>query len=213
MQKYLINNNSDNLLIFFTGWGCDETEFNHIKAESDVLILYDYTDLNLDFDFSKYKKFDLISYSAGIFIASIFSFDFEINRKIAISGSPYLFDEYFGLSEEIQKILCNVTIENADDFAKNYLVKTDDEWKKFHHSKRAIESCKTEFNSLKNFYQIQKQNIKDIFSASIIGSDDLIFNISAQKEFYNERLKIVNNARHNMFFRINSYEEIFELAK
>ena len=213
MKKYLVNKNSDRLLIFFTGWGCDETEFEHIEATSDVLILYDYYDLSLDFDFSKYKNFDLISYSAGIFIAAIFSFDFEIKRNIAISGSPYLFDEHFGLSAEIQKILCNVTIENADEFAKNYLIKTDDEWKNFHHSKRTIDSCRAEFESLKNFYQCKKQDIKDIFDASIIGADDIIFNISAQKEFYGERLKIINNARHNMFFRIKSYDDIFKLAR
>ena len=133
MKKYLINNNSQNLLIFFTGWGCDEYEFEHLKSDCDVLLLYDYSDLNLDFDFSKYKNFDLISFSAGVFVASIIDFDFKINKKIAISGNPYLFDEKLGLSKKIQDILYGITEENADDFARNYLVKTDDEWKIFHH--------------------------------------------------------------------------------
>ena len=57
--------------------------------------------------------------------------NFEINKKIAISGNPYLFDEYFGLSKHIQNILYNITEENADDFARNYLVKTDEEWANF----------------------------------------------------------------------------------
>ena len=56
MKPFLINKNSENLLIFFTGWGCDESEFEHLKADSDVLILYDYSDLSLYFDFSKYKN-------------------------------------------------------------------------------------------------------------------------------------------------------------
>ena len=79
MQKYLINKNSDNLLIFFTGWGCDEFEFEHLETNSNVLLLYNYSDLNLDFDFSEYKKFNLIAFSAGVFIASIFDFDFVLN--------------------------------------------------------------------------------------------------------------------------------------
>ena len=33
MKKYLINKNSDTLLIFFTGWGCDEYEFEHLKIK------------------------------------------------------------------------------------------------------------------------------------------------------------------------------------
>lgn len=58
MKRYLVNKNSDNLLIFFTGWGCDEFEFEHLESNSDVLILYNYSDLNLDFDFSQYKNYN-----------------------------------------------------------------------------------------------------------------------------------------------------------
>lgn len=208
MKDYLINNKSDNLLIFFTGWGCDEYEFEHLKSNSDVLLLYDYSDLNLEFDFSKYKNFNLISFSAGVFIASIFSFNFTINRKIAISGNPYLFDERLGLSNEIQDVLRNITAENADDFARNYLVKTEEEWKIFHHSRRTLDSCKAEFENLKKIYESNKQNIKDIFDIALIGENDKIFNLSVQKEFYGKRLKIIENARHNLFFRTNRYEQL-----
>ena len=208
MKKHLVNNGSDTLLIFFTGWGCDEFEFNHLNSNSDILILYDYSNLDLDFDFSKYKKYNLIAFSAGVFIASVFNFDFNIGKKIAISGNPYLFDEYFGISKENQNILCSVTEENADDFARNYLVKTEDEFKKFHHSNRTIESCKQEFDSLKQLYHIHKEDIKNIFDLAIFGEDDLIFNLSAQKEFFKNKLKIIKNARHNVFFKIKKYDEL-----
>ena len=212
MNKYLINNNSKNLIIFFCGWGCDEYEFNHLQANSDVLLLFNYTDLGLDFDFSKYNEFNLMAFSAGVFIASIFQFGFDINKKIAVSGNPYLFDEHLGLSEKFQDILYNITEENADDFARNYLVKTEDEWKKFHHSKRTPDSCKFEFDCLKNIYKTQKQNIKNIYDFAIMGNEDPIFNYSAQKEFFDNRLRTIENARHNLFFRINNYEQLLNLA-
>ncbi len=208
MKQFLINKNSEKLLIFFTGWGCDESEFEHMEANSDVLLLYDYSNLSLDFDFSKYKNIDLIAFSAGVFVASIMNFNFKINNKIAISGNPFLFDEKLGLSKEIQDILYNITEKNADDFARNYLVKTDEEWKYFHHSKRTLESCREEFDKLKEFYLINKQNIKDIYDCAIMGEEDQIFNISIQKEFYKNRLSIIKNARHNLFFRINKYEQL-----
>lgn len=209
MKKYLINKNSDKLLIFFTGWGCDQYEFEHLEASYDVLLLYDYSNLKLDFDFSKYKIFNLIAFSAGVFVSSIFNLDFKIDKKIALSGNPYLFDEHFGLSKEIQNILYSITEETADDFAKNYLIKTEEEWKKFHHSKRSIESCKTEFEKLKETYQKYKQNIKDIFDMALVGEDDPIFNVPAQKEFYKAKLNVIKNARHNLFFKIRNYDEIF----
>ncbi len=210
MKKYLVNNNSNNLLVFFTGWGCDESEFEHLKAKSDILLLFDYTDLTINFDFSKYKNIDLIAYSAGVFIASIVNLNLKLNKITAISGNPYLFDEYFGLSKKIQEVLCGVTEENADDFAKNYLIKTDDEFKIFHHSKRTIESCKAEFDSLKNLYQTHKNDIKDIFNKALIGDCDPIFNLYAQKEFYGTRLKLIKDARHNPFFKIKNYEQLLD---
>ena len=176
-----------------------------------MLILYDYLDLNLDFDFSKYKEINLIAFSAGVFAASVSNFNLKINKKLAISGNPFLFDEHLGLSKEIQETLCNITEKNADDFARNYLVKTEDEWKKFHHSKRTIESCKNEFNSLKKLYETNKSNIKDIFDSALIGSDDKIFNLSAQKEFYGKKLKIIENARHSLFFRIDDYKQLLNM--
>ena len=212
MKQYLVNNKSDKLIIFFTGWGCAEYEFEHLTSNADVLLLYDYLDLNLDFDFSNYKKIDLMAFSAGVFVASIMNFNFEISKKIAISGNPYLFDEHLGLSTEIQNILCNITAENADDFARNYLIKTDEEWKNFHHSKRTLESCKEEFNSLKNLFISQNHNIKDIYDFVLMGENDEIFNTSVQKQFYKNRLKMIENARHNLFFRIQKYEQFFNFV-
>ena len=207
MKKYLINKKSDRLLIFFTGWGCDEYEFEHLKSVSDVLILYDYCDLSLDFDFSKYKKFDLLAFSAGVFVASVMKFDFKIDKRVAINGNPYLFDEKLGLSKKMQNILYNITEETAEDFGKNYLVKTDKEWANFHPSRRTLESCKAEFDSLKKIYEQKCQNIEDIYDTAFIGEDDRIFDVEIQKEFYGNKLKIVKNARHNLFFRVKSYEE------
>lgn len=46
MNKYLIDNNSNTLLMFFSGWGSDENVFKHLKSDIDVLILYDYSNLD-----------------------------------------------------------------------------------------------------------------------------------------------------------------------
>lgn len=212
MRQYFINNFSKNLILFFAGWGCDEYEFEHLKTEKDVLILYDYKDLNFDFDFSKYGNIDMITFSAGVFIGSIFNPDFKINRKIAISGNPYLFDEKLGLSKEVLTFLRGVDENNCDDFAKNYLVMTDDEYKNFNGGKRSIQSCREELTALQNIYKKEFTNIKDCYDVALIGDSDPLFNPIIQKDYYKERCKIIKNARHNIFFRIKSYEDIFKLG-
>ncbi len=208
MEKYFIDNNSDKLILFFTGWGCDEHEFAHLKTATDVLLLYNYVDLNFYFDFSKYKEINLIAFSAGVFVASVLDYNFSINKKIAISGNPYLFDEELGLSKSLQDILYNITEDNADEFTRKYLIKTEDEYKNFHISNRTPDSCQIEFDALKKLYNANKHKIKNIFDIAFIGADDPLFKPSMQKNFYGDKLKLIENARHNMFFRIQSYEDI-----
>lgn len=213
MKQFFINNNSNKLILFFAGWGCDEYEFEHLKTDCDVLILYDYLNLDLDFDFSKYEEVNLLAFSAGVFVATLFDFGFKINKKVAMSGNPYLFDEKFGLSSKTQDILFNVTEEIAEDFARNYLVKTGEEWKNFHPANRTLESCQIEFNALKKIYQSNIQNIKDIYDIVFAGEEDPLFDINAQKEFYGNKLRIIKNSRHNLFFRIKTYDDILSLNK
>lgn len=43
-----------------------------------------------------------------------------------------------------------------------------------------------------------------------IGEEDSIFNVSAQEKFYKDRLHIIKNARHNMFYRINNFQQILD---
>ncbi len=51
-SKLLINNNSKELIIFMSGWGCDDKQFAGITTSKDLVIFYDYDDLKIDFDFS-----------------------------------------------------------------------------------------------------------------------------------------------------------------
>ena len=211
MKQFFINKNSNKLLVFFTGWGCDEYEFEHLEANSDVVIFYDYTDLDYSFDFSKYNEINVLSFSAGVFVGSVFKYNFKINKKFALDGNPYLFDEQLGLSNKMQEYLYNLTEEQCDEFTRNYLVKTEEEYKNFHPSKRTLESCRLEFDALKSIYRQEFKNIQDNYDVVLFGAEDPIFNVNNQKKYYEERCRIIQNARHNLFFRIKSYDDIFNM--
>ena len=48
-QHFIINNSQKQLLLFFAGWGMDETPFLHIQpAGCDWMICYDYRSLEFD---------------------------------------------------------------------------------------------------------------------------------------------------------------------
>ena len=39
MKTKLLKNNSDELIVFCAGWGCDEHSYKEMKSSRDVLIL------------------------------------------------------------------------------------------------------------------------------------------------------------------------------
>ena len=50
-QHFIIKNNQKHLLLFFAGWGMDETPFLQIHpTDKDWMICYDYRSLEFDAD-------------------------------------------------------------------------------------------------------------------------------------------------------------------
>jgi len=213
MQKYFLDNNSDKLILFFTGWGCDENQFVNLTAQDDLLLLFDYQNLDLDFDFSKYKEINILAYSAGVFISSIIDKKIQnVNKKIAINGNPYLFDENLGLTKALVQEFREINLDNYLDFRRKYMTETDEEYEKYNklQSLRTLESCQSELDALERVYLEEKNNINPNFDKAIIAENDIIFNAENQKEFYKDKIKLLPNAKHHIFFKFKTYEEILE---
>ena len=71
-QTFIIRNNGKHLLLFFAGWGMDETPFRHIHpVECDWMICYDYRSLEFDTTLIQaYSKISLIAWSMGVWAAA-----------------------------------------------------------------------------------------------------------------------------------------------
>lgn len=212
MKYYFKNTGSDSLIVFFAGWGCDENQFVNLKDADNVLILYDYQDFDLDFDFSPYQKVDVIAYSAGVFVASVFKPDFRISKKVAINGNPYLFDEKLGLKARLIDEFRAINLDNYLEFRRKYMVESDEEYQKYNQlqSLRSIESCMAELDALQKLYAEYKVNIVIDFDKVILSDNDVLFDLSAQKHFYDCPIKIVPDSKHHLFFKFSSFREILE---
>lgn len=215
MRYFFQNNHARDLILFFAGWGCDENQFTNLHDSQDVLIVYDYQDLTLDFDFSAYAHIDVIAYSAGVFVASLLADKIpHLRRKVALCGNPYLFDETLGLSQKIVQVLQNITLENYLDFRRQYMVFSDEEYVRYNQlqSLRTIESCASELTALQKIYNEKKAQINPTFDMAIAAENDRIFNLSAQQNFYQDKLKIIKNARHHIFFKFAGFADILDIA-
>ena len=211
MQYFYQNKNSSDLIVFFAGWGCDYNQFVNLHDKIDILILYDYQNLELDFDFRKYHNIYIIAYSAGIFVSCLASDKIpNVRKKIALCGNPYLFDNILGINAQKLEILKNINLDNYLEFRRNYMVYSDEEYKKYNElqSLRSIESCANELTYLQKLYNEYKDTIEPKFDKAYAAENDLLFNVDAQKDFYKDKLNIIKDARHHIFFRFNSFEEM-----
>ncbi len=214
MQYFYQNHGSKDLIAFFAGWGCDENQFVNLHDKKDVLILYDYQNLGLDFDFSKYENIYIIAYSAGVFVASVMAkFIKNVRLKVAVCGNPYLFDETLGIDKKTIEVFKNITLDNYLEFRRKYMVFSDEEYEKYNklQSLRTIESCESELKALQEMYAKQKDQIDPVFDKAIVAENDLIFKLESQKGFYQEKLKVIQNAKHHIFFKFNGFEDLLSL--
>ncbi len=221
-SKLLINNHSDELIIFMSGWGCDDKQFEAITSKRDLMIFYDYDNLKIDFDFSKYRKFYLIAYSAGVFISSLIIDKLpKVQLKISINGNINLFDENLGLDEHILKIFRSIDVTNFLQFREKYLCNSQEELEIFnsHPCMRSAKSCNDELDALQSYYDalVKDENFASrfIYDRMLISDSDKIFKYRYQKDYYSSlgktELYLIKNANHNVFsVHITDFDKVID---
>jgi biotin synthesis protein BioG len=104
-QVYIIHEHHPRLLLFFAGWGADETPFKEYRpAESDFMICYDYRTLDFNAtELKEYREINVIGWSMGVWAATrvMPQLALPIATGIAINGTPYPSDERFGIPPAI----------------------------------------------------------------------------------------------------------------
>ena len=198
MKLFHVNNDKLKLLIFFCGFYTDPECFIEFdNGSSDILFVYDYSTLNSGeleyFDFSIYTEINLIAYSYGVFGANeSYRALPEINNSVAISGTIYPIDEFFGIKPKIYDLMLNSFNEEV---IKNFKAKMEIDSGTIKNSKRTVEN-------LKNFK----------FDKVIITKKDRIIPYSSQKNFWELHNNIEEiNCGHFPFFNYKDFDEILEI--
>ncbi len=122
IQKFIIQKKHPRLLLFFAGWGADETPFkNYQLANSDFMVCYDYRNLSFDAQVLEgYEQVNVVGWSMGVWAASQVlgkiiadetsgiitdetsrSRQLPLGKKIAINGTPFPIDEERGIPPAI----------------------------------------------------------------------------------------------------------------
>lgn len=213
MKTKFIAADSKELIVFLTGWGCDDNQFKNMKSSKNLLICWDYSSLDFEFDFSPYSKVYLIAYSAGVFVAGLIKDKLpKLALTVAINGNPLTFDKYYGIPAEVLETFRGLNLDNYIEFRRKYLVASEEELADFNanSSMRSFESCFEELDSLKRLGVGEYPVLQ--FDKAIISCKDKIFDAERQKEYFAGKFLLLEDFAHNAFYFFNSFDDILKFC-
>ena len=202
MKYKFYNENNEKLIIFFNGWGMDEFIISHLdRSGFDLLVLYDYTDLDVDFPpLDNYQEKYIIGWSMGVMISTLFYNCFgNINKYIAINGTPKPIDDKYGIPERVYKLTLKSFNENTCRKFMEKMFDTKPPIEKF--SNRTLESQKEE---LENLMGIEGKYIS--FDKVFVSENDNIIPTKNQLNYW--RYPVIIKGGHCPFFKFENWSEI-----
>ncbi len=215
MKLFHINHDKTRLLIFFCGFYTNAESFAEFdNATSDILFVYDYSDLDFSeleyFDFSFYAEINLIAYSWGVFAANIGSgFLPPLDKKVAISGTIFPIHDTYGIPLKIVDLMLNnfnedvvLNFKNKMELNSNCNIKA---------VKRTVENLKEEMISIKNYVLSHEIRESLNFDFVVITKKDKIFSYKNQINFWAGHNNILElDMGHFPFFYFENFDKILE---
>ena len=202
-MKYKWLNKKDNkeVILFFNGWGMDESVVNHLDpALYDVVMFYDYNSLDTDFDFNElidYQKRYLVAWSMGVMVATLFEQKYD--SATAINGTLFPINDEYGIPKRIYDLTIRGFNEKG---AKRFISSMFLNEPPSLEISRTIENQKSELEALKNY----KSNTDFNYTRVILSSDDKIIPTKNQVNFWKVEPNIVSG--HCPFFQFKSWGEL-----
>ena len=199
--KWLNINQNNKVIVFFNGWGMDESVVYHLDfSDYDVLMFYDYNNLDTNFDFNsldKYKNKSLIAWSMGVMVATLFNQKYT--SATAINGTLKPIDNKFGIPQKIY----DLTIKGFNEKgAQRFIKSMFNENIKLPQISRDIENQKSELSALKKY--TANSNFK--YNRIILSDNDKIIPTKNQIAFWGIEPNI--SSGHCPFMLFKKWEEL-----
>jgi malonyl-ACP O-methyltransferase BioC len=99
--KFVSENNSQRLIIFFDGWAMDASPFKNLHRDGyDIMVVWDYRQLDIDWRCTaKYIEVCVIAWSMGVYAASrtLHAIESKVTKRIAVNGTITPVDNILGI--------------------------------------------------------------------------------------------------------------------
>lgn len=206
--------NTTSLIIFFCGWGMDKNVVEHLSSHSDVIMFYDYRNLDYDEsvfeDINKYETKYLIGWSMGVMIGSIFSKKLgPFKKAIAMNGTLYPINDKYGIVKAVYLLMVKGFGEIAKIKFLENMFKSAYELEKIKPPERDLEDQKEELISLMEY----KSDEDFKYDCAIISDKDIIIPTKNQINFWktNPETQIIHlSTGHYPFLSYSCWEDIID---
>ena len=197
--NWLNKKNNNKLIVFFNGWGMDDTAIAHLSPEDyDVLTVCDYNTLGELPDLTNYKSTHIVAWSMGVMVATLYN----CNQcsATAINGTPFPINSEYGINPKVYKLM---ELGYSEQTAEKFLLKMFKDPTKVFYPKREAENQKNELTALKNY----SANPDFKYTRVIIGDKDKIIPTQSQKNYWGTNAEIINEG-HYPFLKYSKWEEL-----
>lgn len=213
MQSHWLNKQNNNkLIIFFTGWSFDYKPFEFLNCKDfDVLIIYDYNDLDLP-QIPEYKEYFLISWSMGVYTSYLLKDKLpKFTKKIAINGTPFPVNDEYGIP--LKPFILTLRHAKTGLEGKFYqnIFNSEDEYTQYTKTQveRTIENRVSELNTLYSKIKSTDISYQNYFDTAIISNNDKIIPTKNQINFWKEKAEIKTvESGHFLYYNFTSWNEI-----
>lgn len=213
MQSHWLNKQNNNkLIIFFTGWSFDYKPFEFLNCKDfDVLIIYDYNDLDLP-QIPEYKEYFLISWSMGVYTSYLLKDKLpKFTKKIAINGTPFPVNDEYGIP--LKPFILTLRHAKTGLEGKFYqnIFNSEDEYTRYTKTQveRTIENRVSELNNLYSKIKSTEISYQNYFDTAIISNNDKIIPTKNQINFWKEKAEIKTvESGHFLYYNFTSWNEI-----
>ena len=216
-QHFIINNSQKQLLLFFDGWGMDETPFLHIQpAGCDWMICYDYRSLEFDTTLMQaYSEITLIAWSMGVWAASQIMKQhpsLPVSQSIAINGTLYPIHATKGIMPSVfEGTLQGLNEQTLQKFQRR-MCNSSTDYKAFQTiaPKRPVEELKEELAAIRQ-QCLSSVSSDFIWHKAIVGKNDRIFLPEYQETAWRNKVDSLVNVEAAHYQQELFYEVIMNI--
>lgn len=201
ISNLIQNENSQELILVFGGFASHPSHFAHLKSDKNVILVYDYENLDFKFDLNSFSKITLIAFSMGVCVASRVLKDIEFSQKIAINGTPFGIDKLKGIhpaifARQIKKFDLTAfkksLFKEKENLSKDFIFKDE-------------KSLQKELKMLFDF-ALEKYDENFNWDKIYSSNNDEIFPQNALKNTFSKLIFL--NEPHFAFFHFKTWDEI-----